>query len=213
MAVMPVLYYVHDPMCSWCWAFRPAWGQVQAQLPKSVTVKYLLGGLAPDSDTPMTVAMQATIRGHWKTIQSRVPGTMFNFDFWKLCAPRRSTYPACRAVIAARNQNPLLEDAMIRSIQEAYYLQARSPSDEDVLAGLASSLDLDVDQFRAELNAPETQKALTDDIRSHQRIGVTGFPGLVLEKDGDFRHIQIDYNDADTILRQLPSAQSSKLND
>jgi len=34
-------------------------------------------------------------------------------------------------------------------------------------------------------------------------MGVTGFPGLVLEKGGDFRHIQIDYNDADTILHQI----------
>jgi len=209
MTVVPVLYYVHDPMCSWCWAFRPVWNQVQSRLPESVTVKYLLGGLAPDSDTPMTAAMQAEIRGYWKTIQSRVPGTMFNFDFWKLCTPRRSTYPACRAVIAARNQNPSLEDAMIRSIQEAYYLQARSPSDEDVLADLASSLGLDTGLFHANLNAPETQEALMNDIRSSQRLGVAGFPSLVLEKGGDFRHIQIDYNDADTILQQLSSAQSS----
>jgi len=206
---VPVLYYVHDPMCSWCWAFRPVWNQVQSRLPESVTVKYLLGGLAPDSDTPMTAAMQAEIRGYWKTIQSRVPGTMFNFDFWKLCTPRRSTYPACRAVIAARNQNPSLEDAMIRSIQEAYYLQARSPSDEDVLADLASSLGLDTGLFHANLNAPETQEALMNDIRSSQRLGVAGFPSLVLEKGGDFRHIQIDYNDADTILQQLSPAQSS----
>ncbi|MFT6977114.1 MAG: putative protein-disulfide isomerase, partial [Shewanella psychromarinicola] len=19
------LYYVHDPMCSWCWGYRPTW--------------------------------------------------------------------------------------------------------------------------------------------------------------------------------------------
>ncbi len=200
---MAGLYYVHDPMCSWCWAFRPVWSQVQAQLPESVTVKYLLGGLAPDSDAPMTAAMQAEIRGHWKAIQSRVPGTMFNFDFWKVCTPRRSTYPACRAVVAARKQNPSLEDAMIRSIQEAYYLQARNPSDDDVLVDLASALDLGTDQFRAGLNAPETQKMLMDDIRSYQRMGVRGFPGLVLEKGGDYRHIRIDYNDADVILQQI----------
>jgi len=92
---------------------------------------------------------------------------------------------------------------MIRSIQEAYYLQARNPSDDDLLVDLASSLDLDADQFRADLNAPETQKTLMDDIRSHQRMGVTGFPSLVLEEGGGYRHTQIDYNNADAILQQI----------
>ena len=43
-----VLYYVHDPMCSWCWGFRPTWLALQDQLPEGVRVQRLLGGLAPD---------------------------------------------------------------------------------------------------------------------------------------------------------------------
>jgi len=59
--MMAVLYYIHDPMCSWCWAFRPVWSAVQAQLPESLQVKYLLGGLAPDSALPMEAATQAVL--------------------------------------------------------------------------------------------------------------------------------------------------------
>jgi len=55
---MTVLYYIHDPMCSWCWAFRPVWGEVQRRLPETVSVTYLLGGLAPDSDAPMPESTQ-----------------------------------------------------------------------------------------------------------------------------------------------------------
>ena len=41
------LYYVHDPMCSWCWGFAPVWQEVRERLTDSpVQVKYLLGGLA-----------------------------------------------------------------------------------------------------------------------------------------------------------------------
>lgn len=46
-------YFVHDPMCSWCYAFRLAWTQIEQQLPTSIRVQYVLGGLAPDSDQPM----------------------------------------------------------------------------------------------------------------------------------------------------------------
>jgi len=190
-------------MCSWCWAFRPVWTELQKALPETFVVKYLLGGLAPDCDSPMPAETQAMIRRHWQTIQKRVPGTQFNFQFWTECTPRRSTYPACRAVIAARQQNPGLEDAMIQAIQQAYYLQARNPSDDDVLIDLVSGLNLDADKFRRDLNAPATMAALMDEIQQSRRIGAQGFPSLMIEKDGGYHSLNIDYNHADRMINQL----------
>ena len=95
---------------------------------------------------------------------------------------------------------------MILAIQQAYYLQARNPSDETVLIELASALALDVDRFRAELNASVTQAVLNTDMQLNQQMGVQGFPGLVFKDDRGVRHIEIDYNDSDamvdSILRQ-----------
>lgn len=103
---MPLhLYYFHDPMCSWCWAFSPLWNEIVKGLPDHVMAKRVLGGLAPDTDQPMPADMRDKIKGIWQTIQQTVPGTPFNFEFWEKCTPRRSTYPACRAVIAARKQS------------------------------------------------------------------------------------------------------------
>ena len=95
-----------------------------------------MGGLAPDIDRPMHQDLQDTIRGIWRTIQRTVPGTEFNFGFWESGHPRRSTYPACRAVIAARHQGNY-EVAMIDGIQRAYYLHARNPSYDATLIALA----------------------------------------------------------------------------
>jgi len=43
------LYYFHDPMCSWCWAFRPLWNEIVTGLPENVFAQRILGGLAPDN--------------------------------------------------------------------------------------------------------------------------------------------------------------------
>ena len=118
------LFYVHDPMCSWCWGHRPQWLQLQASLPKGVVVKNVVGGLAPDNDEIMPQAQQQAIAGYWKNIENLL-GTQFNHDFWRDNKPRRSTYPACRAVIAARWQNR--EEDMMQALQEAYYLKAQKP--------------------------------------------------------------------------------------
>ena len=69
-----VLYYVHDPMCSWCWGFRPVWQEVQQALNGKIEIRYLLGGLAPDNLEPMSEDMQINIRSNWQRIQKEIPG-------------------------------------------------------------------------------------------------------------------------------------------
>lgn len=200
-----MLYYVHDPMCSWCWAFRPVWEEIRRGLPPGLSSRRLLGGLAPDSDLPMPASMQAKLRGTWQSIQQRVPGTRFNFDFWERCRPRRSTYPACRAVIAARNQGEQFEESMILAIQQAYYLLARNPSDYDTLVALAQEIGLNQSRFRQELNAQSTHERLLQEIEEGRRMGARGFPSLVLERQGHGRLLDYDYLDARVVLAQLAS--------
>ena len=33
-----ILYYFHDPMCSWCYAFQPVWRTIKAKLEPQVEV-------------------------------------------------------------------------------------------------------------------------------------------------------------------------------
>jgi len=199
-----ILYYAHDPMCSWCWAFRPVWQQIREQLPASIAARRLLGGLAPDSDQPMAAEMQRFLQQTWRTIQQRVPGTEFNFDFWQECRPRRSTYPACRAVLAAKAQGIEFEEPMILAIQQAYYLQARNPSDDDTLIALAGEVGLDASLFAATLAAAGTQQALEAEILRGRQLGAQGFPSLLLcDADGGCKTLQYDYNDPRPVLDQL----------
>ncbi|NKX19946.1 DsbA family protein, partial [Alteromonadaceae bacterium A_SAG8] len=209
---------------SWCWAFVPTWEQIQRELPNDIEVVYLLGGLAPDSDLPMPEQMKLTIAGYWQTIQDRVPGTQFNYDFWTQCQPRRSTYPSCRAVLAAKAQAKdsdeakVLEQAIIKAIQEGYYLNARNPSDFDTLIAFAREIGLDAKRFELELNSESTIEKLKEEIQLSRSIGAQGFPSLILnsnklaEADGvkaknvksaQWQNVPYDYNDASVTLRSL----------
>lgn len=201
--MVTTLFYVHDPMCSWCWAFRRVWNEVQAQLPSTIKVHKLVGGLAPDSARDMPSELQKKLQDTWRHIQSVVPGTEFNFNFWTECHPRRSTYPACRAVIAAKNQGDNFEDLMIHAIQEAYYLQARNPSDDHVLIELARSIELEVSQFSMDLNSLATQTELRRQIQQHQQLGAQGFPSLIVSNEHTTRFVQHDYNNSEVTIQRI----------
>ncbi len=199
------LYYLHDPMCSWCWGFKPTWDIVTKQLNGKIKVIFLLGGLAFDSDEDMPLQTRDYVQSNWRRIEEKIPGTKFNYDFWIKCKPRRSTYPACRAVISARIQNPDCETSMIRAIQKCYYLDAQNPSNEDVLVSLAIELGLDAEKFQLDLRSEKVNKMLFAEISLAKSLGMSRMPSLSLQNSHELRTISIDFLDPDYIIAQIIS--------
>lgn len=200
---MTTLYYVHDPMCSWCYAFAPTWRHIETAVADSIAVRYVLGGLAPDSDQPMPEDLKAYIQNTWRRIQAVVPGIEFNFDFWTRCQPRRSTYPSCRAVLAAKYFDAAYEKPMLERIQHAYYREARNPSDTETLCELAGELGIDVPAFRDRIGSEVCETELQTDLAKTRALGVRGFPSLVLETDAGLTLVRHDYVEPRVTLDSL----------
>ena len=198
-----VLYYVHDPMCSWCWGFAPVLKDLLEKLPDVIRVQRLLGGLAPDTAAPMPKDMRQTLEATWRRIQETIPGTVFNYGFWKRCSPRRSTFPACRAVIAARMQGAAFDARMTRAIQLAYYTRAQNPSDDATLVELAGGLDLNMPAFITALHSEPVQQQLLTEIELSRQLQATSFPSLVLKTGTAEWRIPVDYNDSAPMLEMV----------
>lgn len=186
----PILYYVYDPMCSWCWGYRDSWLKLADALENKVFIRYQLGGLAPDSNVEMPISLQHTLRGIWHQINAQL-GTSFNFDFWDICSPRRSTYPASRACLIARNNDK--EGEMLFAIQEAYYLQAKNPSLNDTLVDLAENIGFDKLTFEMQLRDDILNEALLKEISDSRKLPIQGFPSLVLALGERVIPIEINY--------------------
>ena len=188
---MHKLYYFHDPMCSWCWGYRPVADKLFAALPKDILLQKVVGGLAPDSDEPMPAEMRDEISNAWRRVQERLD-TEFNFDFWDKCEPRRSTYPACRAVLAAAEQD--CEDDMIDAIQRAYYLSARNPSDKETLLAVAEETGLDKQKFAADFESAAVEKTFQRHLKFTRLAGVRGFPTIMVKSNGTMHTVAKDYS-------------------
>ncbi|WP_114327680.1 DsbA family protein [Candidatus Colwellia aromaticivorans] len=191
----PILYYIYDPMCSWCWGYRPTWLLLQKKLESVVQVNTMVGGLAEDSNVPMPEKTQHFLQQTWHKISEEL-GTQFNFDFWSKCQPKRSTYPSCRAAIFARQYQK--EQAMCLAIQEAYYLHAQNPSEVGTLIKLATSIGLDGDLFAQQINSDKLKQQLVNEIAKVRAMPIQGFPSLVLAVDGELIPIRLDYKNWQT---------------
>ncbi|MBW3696484.1 DsbA family protein [Vibrio sp. T187] len=196
------LHYVHDPMCSWCWGYKPTLEQLKQQLPASIEFNYVVGGLAPDSEEPMSADMQQKLQAIWKRIEQQL-GTEFNHDFWTECKPVRSTYPACRAVIAAGFQDHY--EAMLEAIQHAYYLRAMLPHSTETHQQLAEELGLNVQQFMNDLSGKLLEGELEDQLSFKHAMGVASYPTLMLEVNGIFTEVELNYQSTEPTLRSIRS--------
>jgi putative protein-disulfide isomerase len=190
-------------MCSWCWGFEATKNRLFSSLPEDLQIQRLLGGLAVDSDLPMPDVMQLHLQNTWHRIEERIPGVKFNFDFWRNCRPRRSTYPACRAVIAARQQGNDYDEVMTASIQQAYYQEARNPSDNETLIELAEEAGLNTRLFSRDLLSDATQQSLLQEIHLSRELHADSFPSLVLKVADSVWPVTVDYNDASPMLELI----------
>ena len=161
--------------------------------------------MAPDTTNPMPVELQQKIQQTWRRIEQTVPNMQFNYDFWMINTPVRSTYPACRAILAARQQGADFEDKMIGAIQTAYYQQAKNPSLQSTLLECALAVELNTDRFLNDLGSNEIEEELQNEIGTARRMGVISYPTLLLEHNGRLFPIAIDYLDHETMIGEIVS--------
>lgn len=196
------LYYIHDPMCSWCYAFKPVFERLKEslKLEHDINVVYVCGGLAQHTDEPMPKNQQEKIKAIWQQIEEEV-GTTFNYDFWEVNTPKRATYLACQALILAREHGK--EEEMLHAIQQGYYKKALNPSEVHVLAQFAHDIGLDRKEFEQRLNTQETQNLLEEDLNLRRRLKVRVFPTLLLQYKKECYPINIDFKNSDNMLQQI----------
>lgn len=204
------LYYIHDPMCSWCYAFNPVLQRIEHKLPKAIRLVKIVGGLAADSMDPMPESLAAMIQMNWKKIELTVPGIKFNFDFWKNNQAIRSTYPSCRAVLAAKSQSTDFENKMISQIQYSYYQNGENPSLDKTLINCAKTIGLDSRLFISDFHSQQIDDQLQQQIAFSKSMGVSSYPSLCLETDQKTVPIGIDYNNTDLVMSQILSVSKEK---
>jgi putative protein-disulfide isomerase len=122
MAADRIVWYVADPMCSWCWGFSPVIDAIETTYRDCLTVTMVMGGLRPGTTAPMPPAQRAEILHHWQEVQRRT-GQAFTFEGAMPDGFVYDTEPPCRALVAITAINPALTRAYFERVQAAFYME------------------------------------------------------------------------------------------
>ena len=206
------LLYVMDPMCSWCWGFSPiAQALVEQAQAAGVELHLVVGGLRTGNGAALEPAARRYILEHWQAV-ANATGQPFTFEG---ALPDGFVYdcePACRAVVAARSLAPDCAWALLKLIQQAFYVQGRDVTQASVLVELAKRAGLPRIEFAAAFDSAEQYGATAADFTWVQDLGIAGFPTLLAERNGQLALLTNGYQSleplSDLLGRWLERAAS-----
>ena len=204
---MASLIYVADPLCSWCYGFGPQLKALLADLPDT-PLDIVVGGLRAYNTEVMTEADKDNILSHWRRVQDAT-GLPFNYEALSRPGFIYDTEPACRAVVAARQLAPQANLEVFLAIQHAFYVEGQEVTDGAVLARVAAAAlqrcgsDVEPAAFRALWADEATIAATRDEFIQTQRWGISGFPTLVLEHDGQLDLVSSGFARTATLVERI----------
>lgn len=185
---VPVLHYVFDPLCGWCWGAAPLLQATAAQLPGLSLVLHGGGLFAGAARRPITPELRAYVQPHDRRIQA-LSGQPFGSGYTDglLREPDAvlDSEPPITAVLAASELGGAhVGLALLERVQRAHYVEGQRIAEPAVLQGLAREQGLDGAAFEAtyeRLSGAATQAHLRESRALMQAGGVQGFPSLLLQ--------------------------------
>ncbi|TJZ54230.1 DsbA family protein [Streptomyces piniterrae] len=175
------LTYVFDAYCGWCYGFGPALHEFAAANAERSDLRVLSGGLFT-GPRALPVSAYPHIPGANARI-SELTGVTFGPAYGRVLAEGTlvmDSADAATGLVALRNQPGTSALAAAAAMQRAWYIDGRSLSDAQVYRDIAAELGLDAEAVVAAYESPTTRAQAEADFREVRRLGVEGYPTLLL---------------------------------
>lgn len=199
------IIYFGDPMCSWCYGLSPELKKLRDTLGDSVHWKLVNGGLRPFNDQTME-DLQPFLDEHWAEVSER-SGQPFTHTILRDHTFVYDTEPSCRAVITVNQLKPGFEFDYFAKIQKAFYIKNKHINKGQVLAELAVEYGINQDEFLDYFTSDEAKDATKQQFAYSNKMGVTGFPSMMIEIEGTYHWLLNGHSTADEMLKRISALQ------
>jgi putative protein-disulfide isomerase len=201
----PEIIYVFDVMCGWCYGFSPVMQKIKEEYQDKATFTIVSGGLAIGERAAPVKEKFGYIKGALSVVEDRA-GVKFGKGFKDLLEEGSYIYnsePPSRALAVVKDMKPEIAFEYANNLHHLIFFEGKSLNDERTYTELAKAYTLDEHEFSDRFNSPEYLKKVYEEFGLAKSLGVTGFPTLILKKDGQYHILARGYTDYKSIDKQL----------
>lgn len=197
------LWYIADPMCSWCWGFAPIIKEIRSNYCcTTLKVELVLGGLRPGTKQTIAPAQREEILHHWKAVK-QATGQSFRFEGAMPEGFIYDTEPPSRGVVAMSLINSELIFPFFESIQSAFYIEQKDVTNPEILAQLASKIGIDMKLFLQVFKSDEAKNQVSIHFDKVREWGVNSFPTVAVQSAAGYSIINRGYCPLDILRLRL----------
>lgn len=180
------LLYGFDPLCGWCFAFRPSMRAVREAY-AALPITLMCGGLVVGERVrPLAQDRDYLIQG--LAAVQRTTGVRASEAFFSGVLAEGSyvsnSEPLCRAITVVEQLAAQQAYDFADSITHAFYERGLAPDAPDLLAELAAAQGVDAATFLQHWHSDAARIATQERFREAQQQGFVSYPTLVYERDG-----------------------------
>jgi len=203
------LFYVGDPMCSWCWGMSNELKKVQDFCTKEgIKFSVVLGGLRIGGGDAWNEQFKGFLKNEWQKIHKKT-GQKFVYSLLDLEHFNYDTEPACLAVYSAKkifknkgdNSSTVL--AFFSKIQEKFYTKGEDSTKLEFYHDICEEFNIDIDVFEKHFNSTEMKKELKNDFALAGNLGARGMPSLIYVKENRVVGMSAGYNTYENVVKMI----------
>ncbi|MBD77669.1 MAG: DsbA family protein [Crocinitomicaceae bacterium] len=195
------IYYIGDPLCSWCYGFAPQISKVKEHYQGDLEFKIIMGGLRPNNTETMK-DLGDFLKHHWEQVEER-SGQPFNYKLLEDHSFVYDTEPPARAVWVVRQLKPEVEFAFFKDVQLLFYSENRNTNQLDNYQKLIEKYNIDWNQFKELFHSEVAINGVKQDFQFSSQLGVRGFPSVLLKRKYQWFLVSNGYTDASNIQKTI----------
>jgi putative protein-disulfide isomerase len=186
----PILHYIYDPLCGWCYGAAPLVAAARAIVAVRPHGGGMMAGAGRQAVTPQLRDYVTPHDQHIAALTGQLFGDAYRDGLLRDTTAIFDSEPPIAAMLAAETLAGRGLD-MAERLQVAHYVEGRRTGDTATLLAVAAEIGLDAAAFADALSAQSSeavQRHIRETRHFMRQVGASGFPSFVLET-GDSRQL------------------------
>lgn len=203
---LPRLWYAYDALCGWCYGFSPVMQELYREYASVLEFEVFSGGMIRGDRIGAIGEVAPYISWAYKHVEERT-GVVFGEKFLHgVLAEGTAIFtsiPAALAMAVLKRSKPLQALAFAHRLQTAIYFDGIQPSRYEVYGEYAQEFGFDAKEFTEQMRQPATLEAAEAEFALCARLGITGFPTVLLQQGQTLTLLAQGYTDAHMLKERI----------
>jgi putative protein-disulfide isomerase len=180
----PVVYYIFDVLCSWCYGFSATMNEFYETHKEDIDFRVMSGGMVLGEREGPIGDLPEEIRESFKKIEemSGRPFSQAFYDQLNKGEAQLSSLPGALALSAFRTFQPDNTMAFAKRMQEAFYQEGLAPAEAKTYGQCAEDFGMNASDFMKIMVDKDRLDHVRKEFELVKEWGISGFPTLVYQK-------------------------------